>query len=116
MWRAIVLLAELLPHEHVAGLCIPTPGPFLVGPAEGEREVRRAGLQHLLERPLQQPTAVEPVVVVDEPMHAVLAGQLRLGDPHLGHPQVVVAELSRELGLVVTGKQRAGLGHVVPLR
>ena len=112
---AIVLLAELLTHQHVAGLGVPAPGPLLVGPAQGEGEVRLAGRQHFFERPLQQSAAVEPVVVVDEAVHAVLAGQLGLRDPHLGHPQVVVAELAREVGLIVPGKQGAGLGHVVPL-
>ncbi len=112
---AIVLLTEFLAHEHMTRLGVPAPGPFLVGPTECEREVRHPGSQHFFERPLEQPAAVEPVVVVDEAVHAVLLGQFGLCDPHLGHPQVVVAELSRELGLIVAGKQRAGLGHVVPL-
>jgi hypothetical protein len=52
-------------------------------------------LQHLLERPLEEAPAAEPVVVVDEAVDAVGPGQIGLGLAHLGHAQVVEAELAR---------------------
>ena len=112
---SIVVLAVLLTHQHMAGLGVPASGPLLVGPAQGEGEIGLAGRQHFFERPLQQSAAVEPVVVVDEAVDAVLPGQVGLCGPHLGHPQVVVAELARNMGLIVPRKQGAALGHVVPL-
>ena len=47
-------------------------GPGLVGPAEAEREVGRARLEHLVERALEQAPALEPVVVVAEAVDAVV--------------------------------------------
>ncbi len=43
------------------------------------------------------------------------AGQLGLGLAYLGNPEVVVAELAGNVGLVVTGEERLGLGDVGPL-
>ena len=42
-------------------------------------------------------------------------GQLGLGLAHLGDPQVVVAELAGDVGLVVAGEERPGPGDVGPL-
>ena len=58
---------------------------------------------------------MEPVVVVDEARDAVLSGQVGLGRPHIGIPEVVVAQLAWDMGLVVPGIERAGRGHVRPL-
>ena len=111
----VVLVAELLGHQDLAGLRIPVAGPLLVRPAQGEGEVGGARCEHLVEGALEEPATVEPVVVVDEPRNAVLGSQGGLCLAHFGNPQVVVAELGRDLGLAVAGVERPGLGDVAPL-
>ena len=111
----VVLGAVLLGDEDGAGHGVPVPGPLLVGPAQGEREVGGSGLEDLLEGALEELLPVEPVVVVDEPRDPVVAGQLGLGLTYLGQAQVVVAELAGHVRLVVARIQGLGLGHVGPL-
>ena len=111
----VVGLAELLGHQHLAGAGVPVAGPLLVGPAEGEREVRRTRGQHLVEGPLEQPLPVEPVVVVDESRHPVGRGQVRLRLADLGEAEVVVAEITGDVGLVVPRVERPGPVDTRPL-
>ena len=77
--HAVVVLG----HEHVLLAPVPAARPGLVGPAQGERQVRLPILEHQLEGPLQQPTTAEPVEVVAEAVDAVLSGELRLGRAHI---------------------------------
>ena len=111
----VVGVAELLGHQHPAGLGVPVAGPLLVGPAQGEGEVRGARGQDLVERSLEQALPVEPVVVVDEAGDPVLGGQIGLGLSDLGDPQIVIAQVGRHVGLVVPGEQGLGLRDVGPL-
>jgi hypothetical protein len=48
-------------------------------------------------------------------MDAVLAGQISLVLTYFRKAQVVVAEVSWEMGLVVAGKEWNSSGHVAPL-
>ena len=111
----VVRVAELLAHEDLARLGVPVPGPLLVGPAEGDGEVRRSRGQDLVDRPLEEALPVEPVVVVDEPGDAVGGGQRGLGLADLGDAQVVIPELTGDMGLVVAGEERPRFGDVGPL-
>src|SRR5581483_645977 len=90
-------------------------GPVLVGPADAEREVGTPAPEHLVERPLEEAPAAEPIVVVAEPVNAVRAGELRLLVAHLRDPEVVEPELGRQVGLVVALEPRPGRGDVRPL-
>ena len=58
---------------------------------------------------------MEPVVPVTERLDAVLPSQIRLRLPRLGHSKIVETQISRELGLVVTGKERSRRRDVGPL-
>ncbi len=113
---AVVVGAVVLREEHVLRAAVPHPRPVLVGPAQAEGEVGLATGQHLVERPLEDAPAVEPVVVVDEAADAVLARQRRLRFPHLGHAQVVEAEIGWQMRLIVAREEWLGLRDVAPLR
>src|SRR5262249_36819145 len=76
---AVVLLRVLLLDQDCLIQAVPAPRPVFVGPAEAEGEVRLSGFPDLVQRPLQQAPAVEPVMVVAEAVDAVLPRQLRLG-------------------------------------
>jgi hypothetical protein len=69
---AVVEAVALLDQQALVA-AVPAAGPVLVGPAHAEREVGRAAREHRLERPLEQSPPVEPVEVVAEGAHAVLA-------------------------------------------
>src|SRR5207302_1958335 len=68
----VVFLGIVLGHQHLVLLPVPRPGPVFIRPAEAERKVRPPGSQNLVERALQKALAVEPVMVVTEPLDAVL--------------------------------------------
>src|SRR5262249_21628229 len=58
---AVVLFAVYLLQQHLVLGAVPAPRPVLVRPAEAERGVRLPRSQHLVEGPLQDAPAVEPV-------------------------------------------------------
>ena len=94
---------------------MPDARPGLVGPGQTEREVGRPRVQGLVERPLEQSLSAEPVVPVAEAGDPVVAGQLGLGLTHLGHPEVVEAQIGGQVRLGVAPEERTGLGHIGPL-
>ena len=75
--REVVLCAVGLRLEQIVVPAVPATRPRVVGPAEREREVGLARGQHLVERPVQQPLPVEPVVVVAEAVDAGVARPAR---------------------------------------
>ena len=111
----VVLVGVALLHQHLALAAVPGAAPVLVGPGQAVGEVRLAAGADLLDRALQQPVAVEPVVVVAEAADAVLPRQRRLRGARLGQAQVVEAELARQVRLVMALVERPRLGDVAPL-
>src|ERR1700733_4894164 len=73
-------------------------------------------MEHLLERPLQQQSAAEPVVPIAEAGEPGLPGQFGLGGPDLGDPEIVEAQFPGEVGLDMAMEERPGPSHVGPLR
>ena len=69
---------------------------------------------HRLERPRQHAAAAEIVVVDAEALDAVAARQHRLAGQRVGVAQVVVAEIGRQMRLVMAGVARPRLHHVGP--
>jgi hypothetical protein len=81
-----------------------------------EREIGLAGRQDFFEGPLQQSTApTEPVVPVAEGGDPVLPGEHRLCLPRLRKAEIVEAEFTWNVRLMVSGVQRSGARHVRPL-
>ena len=79
----------------------PDRRPVLVRPSQTELEPRLPALQHFVERSLEQAPAGEPVVPVAERRDAMPLGERGLRVAGLGQPQVVEAELARQLRLFV---------------
>ena len=103
-------------EEHLAVEAVPGPRPVLVGPTEAERKVRAAARQQSLHRLLEDPPAVEPIVVEAEAVDAVPAGQFGLPLEHGLVGQVVVADVGmRHARLLVAGEHRPGPPDVGPL-
>ena len=67
-------LSILLPNQDFMLGTVPSSRPRLVRPADAEREIGTARLEHFIERPMKQTLPVEPVVVVAEAFDAVLPG------------------------------------------
>ena len=93
---------------------VPAARPVLVRPAHAERKIGLAGLQHFVERPLEQPPAVEPVVVVAKAVDAVFAREIRLRDPRLRNAQVVEPEIGGKMRLIVALELRLRANDVAP--
>ena len=110
----VIRLAVLLGDEHSTAFAVPGPGPFFISPAEGKRKVGGTRFEDFIERPIEKPPAVEPVVVIHESGHAVASSQIRLCFSHFGNSQVVIAKFPRNVRLIVTGKERSGLRDVGP--
>jgi hypothetical protein len=72
--------------------------------------------EHFVERSLQHTCALEPVVPVAEPLHAVAIGEIRLRLPNFGHTEIAEAQVGREPRLVVAVEESAGAGDIRPLR
>ena len=112
--RQLVLGPVVLGDEDVLVGAVPAPGPVLVGPHQAERQLEPVVGEQRLQRPVQQPLAVEPVEVEHEALDAGLAGHRRLPAQHRGALQPVVAQVARDAGLVVAGEARQAARHVGP--
>src|SRR6188472_4069099 len=110
----IVFARVGLLKQDLLFLPCPAAGPGLVCPADTEREIRATGRAYFVQWPVQQPLAVEPVVPVAKPFDPVLPRELGLLFPDFRDPQVVEAEIRRQLGLFMTAKERARFGDVRP--
>ena len=113
--RQVVLRRVVLADQDVGLVAVPAPGPVLVGPAQGERQVQARVSQIGVQRPLQQALPVEPVVVEAEARDAGVASHGHLLSHHLGQAQVVIAQIPCQARLVVAQELRLGLGDVGPL-
>ncbi len=72
--QKIIFMIVILSEQDIALSTIPYTSPIFIGPAKTERKIRPATLQHFIERPLQDSTTIEPVVVVAEAMNAIFSG------------------------------------------
>ena len=106
--RDIVLCAVALRLEKVVLPAVPAAGPGLVCPAEGEGEVGLSRGEHLVEGPVEEALPVEPVVVVAEAVDARITRKLRLPLSRFRKPQVIEAEVRRDVWLIVAREQRLG--------
>ncbi len=113
--RDVILFAEHLLQNHLVERALPPAVPALVGPAQRERQVGLAGIEHLLERPIQHASSAEPVVVVQESRDPVVPSQSRLEVPGLRDPQVIEPELSRQVRLTMPRVEGLAAGHDAPL-
>ena len=87
----------------------------MIGPTQAEGKVGLPTLQHLLEGALKKLlTIAKPVMVIAESLNASLACQVSLLLTNLRHSQVIKAQVSRQVWLAVSFKQRFGLYHIVP--
>src|SRR6266542_4328918 len=94
---------------------MPDSRPTFVGPRKTEGKIRFTRSEYFVEWPLEHPLSVtEPIVPIAEPFNAVFSGHRGLRYPSLGHPQIVVAEVRRNVRLIVPSIQRLRLGHVRP--
>jgi hypothetical protein len=101
-------------HQHFTGQSVPASPPFLVHPADAERERAGASLHEIVQRPVEQPAAVEPIVVIAKGIHAVSSGQLELLIHGLGQSQIVIAESRRLSRLQVPSPERLRRRNVAP--
>ena len=105
-----------LGEQHLLLQAVPGAGPVFVGPADAEGEVGPAAGEQPLHRLLQDPPAVEPVVVEAEAVDAVAAGHLGLPLEHALIVEVVVADVEvGHMGLVVAFEHRPAAADVGPL-
>ena len=110
----VVVRGIALRLEQISIGAVPTPRPGLVGPAEAEGEVGLTAGQNFGEGAFQKSLALKPVVVVAESMDAVFTSEVGLCLSRFGRPQVVEAEIGRQLGLIVTMKEGLGFADVPP--
>jgi hypothetical protein len=111
--REVVFFGVRLLDEDLAAPAVPVPTPVLVRPAEAEFHVGLALHEHVIDRPSQKPATPEPVVVVAEGVYSVGLRELGLRVARRRQPQVVEAEVRREMRLLVTREDRFRSGHVV---
>ena len=100
-------------------VCLPLPGPVpgFIGPGEAEREIGFSAFQDLIKDPFQKtPPVAEPIMPVTKSLNPMRAGHVRLGLPHLGHPQIIKPQVRRQVGLPMTGKERPRPGDTGPFR
>ena len=112
---AVVVHAVPLLEENFLVLAVPAARPVLVRPAEAEGKVGLAARQHLVEGPLEDAPAAEPVVVIAEPVNQVVGRERRLRGAHLREAQVVEAELPRQMRLVMPREPRPRPDDLLPL-
>ena len=106
-------LGVALRHQDVAGEPVPVAPPGLVGPAEIEAERHVRAGEQAVERRLEQPPAVEPIVVDAEGVDPGALGEAPLLAHRLGQAQVVEAEIGRQERLHVAGEVRPRPGDAV---
>ena len=91
--------------------------PTLISPAQTKGKVWCSTLHHLVERQFQLlMTIAKPIMVITESRYSGLSCQLCLFFFYLWHTQVVKAQVSRYLGLIMSSEQRLCLGHISPFR
>ena len=110
----VALGRVVLLHEHLVFRGVPFAGPVLVRPVQAEADIAVLVGQEIQQRPFQQATPAEPVVVEAEGVDAEAFGQDGLLALRFAHAKVVVAEVGRLVRLVMPREQRLGLCGVGP--
>lgn len=77
----------------------------MIGPAQTKRKIRLTGMQHFLERALQDAPPSEPVVVIAKTFHTVFASQFCLGGTGLGQAQVIEPQICGDMRLIMIVKE-----------
>src|SRR5687767_12736570 len=113
--RQIVLGRVSLLQQDFGFFSCPPPGPRFVRPAEAERKVRVTRRQHFTERAIEKPPTVEPIVPIAEPFDPVRTRERGLLLARLRKAKVVEPEVCRQVGLVMSAKERLSHGDVAPL-
>src|SRR5882724_6963161 len=98
----IVARIVILTYQYLPLFRQPAPRPTLIRPTQTERKIRLSRAQYFVEWPPQQPSALEPVVVVAESRNPMGPCQLSLGFPRFGYSQIIKSQISRQMWLVVT--------------
>ena len=101
--------------KHAVGRPVPDARPGLVRPRDTKRKIRTARSKDLVEWALEQSLSCEPVVPIAESGNSVALREIGLGFPRLANPQIIEAELSRQMWLHVPAEKWPGLCHVRPL-
>ena len=86
-------LAVGLAHENVRFAAVPPSRPILVGPHQAEGQPHVPG-QSVLDWPLQELLAGEPVVVVHEAFDPGTLGERRLAGDRIRHTQVIETQVA----------------------
>ncbi len=110
--RVVLDLVALI-HQHVAFEPVLGARPVLVGPTQAEWEVGLALGQDLVEGPLQEATAREPLMIVAKPGDTVFTSEVGLGPPGIGESEVVKPQVGRQVGLR-TGCDAVGNSEMHP--
>ena len=93
--------------EGVPAAVRPEPEAFpgFVGPGQCKRKIGFPTGQDFVERTFQQALSVpEPIMPIDKPFYSILTCHLSLCLPSFRHPKVIVAEIGRDMGLIMTGE------------
>ena len=98
---AVVFLAVILLDQYLLVLAVPAPGPVFVCPANAEGKGGFTGFQDRFQGAVQQPPAIEPVMVITEALDSECLGQFGLGRTAVRIHQVVVAQFRWHVRLVV---------------
>lgn len=89
--------------------------PVVIGPGETERKIGLTRGNDLVEWPFKQHFSIAaPVMPIGKALYARFTSQLCLFFAHLGHTQVVEAQVGRDAWLVVSLEQGLALDDVVP--
>ena len=89
--------------------------PRMVCPCQSKGEIGFSTIQYLLEHPLHKPFSItKPIVPIKETCYSCFTCQRSLLFTHLWNTQVIVAQVGRNLRLVMAFPQRFSLTNVCP--
>ena len=112
----IVLRSVFLRNQDLVLSGVPPSRPVLIRPTQTKRHIAPFVLEHIVNGFVQQPLPGEPIVVIAERVDAVGLRQLDLLAANLTKPQVIKAEIRRQVRLIVAFKERLCLCGVGPFR
>ena len=102
----VVRLLRILGDQYLVICSVPPPRPILIRPAKAIRKVRPARRSYFLDRPLEQPLAGKPVVVIAECVDRMRPREAGLLLPDFGNPQVIKPEIRGQVRLIMADEIR----------
>ena len=111
----VIFVAVFLLNQDFLLLTVPAARPRLIGPAKAKGKVRLTTRQDFVDWPVQKSSAVEPIVIITKTVDAVFARQIGLGLAGFWQAQIVKAQISRELRLIMSFERWLRLGDIRPL-